>query len=155
MKSGFIVMLLCLCSIAQAEIYKHIDADGQVTYSSAPTKGAKKLNLGIPRKPPTTRARNNPTPANFPKIDATTQKNRDSARYKILEDELASEIKLLGDAHQQLADSTANPELYTDSDGKTAPNSARHADKIKSLQRRIKLHEQNIEALRAELPKSK
>lgn len=155
MKSSFIIILLCLCSTAQAEIYKHVDADGQVTYSSAPTKGAKKLNLGIPRKPPTTSARNNPTPANFPKVDSATQKSRDSARYKILEDELASEIKLLAETRQQLTDSTANPELYTGSDGKATPDSARHADKIKSLQRRIRLHEQNIEALRAELPKPK
>jgi len=152
MKSGFMLALLLLAPLAHAEIYKSIDPDGQVTYSSTPTKGAKKMDLGMPPKPPI-RARNNPTPHNFPKIDSATQKNRDQARNKILQNELASEIKLLGESRQQLADSFANPELYVNKDGKAMPDPARHADKIRSLQRRITLHEHNIEALQAELPK--
>ena len=110
------------------------------------------MDLGMQPKPPV-RARNNPTPHNFPKIDSATQKTRDQARNKILQNELASEIKLLGESHQQLADSAANPELYVNRDGKAMPDPARHADKIRSLQRRITLHEHNIEALQAELPK--
>ena len=152
MKSCFMLALLLLTPLAHAEIYKSIDPDGQITYSSVPTKGAKKMNLGIPPKPPV-HARNNPTPHNFPKIDSATQKNRDQTRNNILQNELASEIKLLGESRQQLADSIANPEFYVNKDGKAMPDPARHADKIKSLQRRITLHEHNIEALKAELPK--
>jgi hypothetical protein len=154
MKYGFMLALLLHTSLVHAEIYKSIDSDGQVTYSSVPIKGAKKMNLGISSKPPV-RARNNPTPHNFPKVDSATQKKRDQARNNILQDELNSEIKLLGESRQQLADSTANPELYVDKDGKAMPNPTRRADKIRSLQRRITLHEHNIEALQAELSRSR
>ncbi|MEQ1814075.1 MAG: DUF4124 domain-containing protein [Candidatus Nitrotoga sp.] len=151
-RTGITLALLLLAPSAHAEIYKSIAPDGQVTYSSVPTKGAKKMDLGILPKPPVN-ARNNPTPHNFPKIDSATQKNRDQARNKILQNELTSEIKLLDESRQQLADSIANPELYVNKDGKAMPDPVRHADKIKSLRRRITLHEHNIEALQAELPK--
>jgi len=152
MKSGYMLALLLLAPSAYAAIYKSIAPDGQITYSSVPTKGAKKMDLGILPKPPVN-THNNPTPHNFPKVDLATQKNRDQARNKILQNELASEIKLLDESRQQLADSIANPELYVNKDGKAMPDPARHAEKIKSLQRRIILHEHNIEALQAELPK--
>ncbi len=124
---------------AQAEIYKYIDADGHVTYSSSPIKGAKKLNLepkgGMPS---TVRAHNVDTsPSDFPRVDSNTQKNRDGARRKILEDELANEGKLLAEARQNLKNGYENQE---------APMS-----KIKELQELVMLHEKNIEALKSEL----
>lgn len=82
-----------------AEIYKHVDADGRVTYSNVPMKGAVKLNLEplttIPASRPKTSAA---TPAGFPKVDGDTQKKRDDTRRKILEEELEAEEKLLTEA---------------------------------------------------------
>lgn len=84
---------------SQAEIYKHVDAQGRVTYSNVPIKGAIKLNLEPLTTVPGPRAKtSSPTPANFPKVDHDTQKKRDDTRRKILEEELAAEEKLLADA---------------------------------------------------------
>lgn len=83
-------------STSQAEIYKHIDAQGRVTYSNVPIKGATKLNLEPLTTVPGPRAKTStPTPANFPRVDSDTQKKRDDTRRKILEEELATEVKLL------------------------------------------------------------
>lgn len=92
---------LALSSIpaAYAEIYKHVDAQGRVTYSNVPIKGAIKLNLEPLTTVPAPRAKTStPTPAGFPKVDSDTQKRRDDTRRKILEAELSAEEKLLADA---------------------------------------------------------
>lgn len=143
MKPRYLFILLCMSHSgwAQAEIYKHIDADGHVTYSSVPMKGSKKLDL----EPPNTssspaspvRARNNDSPSDFPRVDNETQKSRDGTRRNILEDELAAEGKLLTEARQNLKDGKENLE--------TPPR------KMKTLQEQVSLHEKNVEALKFEL----
>lgn len=142
MKLRCLLVLLCAGHIswAQAEIYKYTDADGHVTYSSSPTKGSKKLDLEpLPTTAPAppARARNNATPADFPRVDNETQKYRDNTRRKILEDELAAEGKLLIEARQSLRDGKANPE--------TPPK------KIIDLQEQVSVHEKNVDALKSEL----
>jgi hypothetical protein len=160
MKPRYLFVLLCAGYIgcAQAEIYKYVDADGHVTYSSTPMKGAKKLNLealpSLPSpSPSTTRARSSETntPADFPRVDSNTQKNRDDTRRKILGDELAAEEKLLAEARQNLIDGEGNPETYRGKDGKIYRNVARYDEKIKNLQDEVKLHEKNIDALKTEI----
>lgn len=109
-------------SNAQGEIYKHVDAQGRVTYSNVPMKGAIKLNLDPLTTVPAPRARaSTPSPAGFPRVDNDTQKKRDDTRRKILEEELAAEEKLLGDAVK----------------GKSRED--------------IELHEKNVSALKKEL----
>ena len=100
-------------------------------------------------------ARNNPTPADFPRVDSTTQKSRDSTRRKILGDELATEQKLLAEARLNLQQGLEHPELYRDQDGGTSQSVPRYEAKIKALRRQVTLHEQNIEALETELAKPK
>ncbi len=154
MKLRLLLVVLCAGHVgwAQADIYKHVDADGHVTYSRVPTKGAKKLNLEpLPTSPPP-RARN-PSPSDFPRVDNNTQRNRDDTRRKILEDELATEDKLLATARYNLKAGEGNPEVSTGEDGKTYRNVAKHEEKIKSLQGQVMLHEKNIEALKTELSK--
>lgn len=91
-------------ALAHAEIYKLIDANGRVTYSNVPMRGATRLNLEPLTTVPGTRPKvSAPTPAGFPKVDGETQKKRDDTRRKILEDELASEEKLLADAQKGTA----------------------------------------------------
>ena len=149
-----LLILLCIGPIswAQADIYKYIDAEGRVTYTSTPIKGAKKLKL----KPlSTSLSSRTGSPADFPKVDSRTQRSRDDMRRKILEDELATEDKLLSEARQRLQEGEANPEVYKGKDGNTYRNVAKYEEKIKPLQEEVTLHELNIQALKTELSKLK
>lgn len=110
-------LLLILLPIfsANAEIYKHIDAEGRVTYSNVPLKGSTKLNLdpssqggGSGKTSSQARA----TPPNFPRVDPNTQKQRDQTRKSILESELETERKALEAAKAAYAEGEKNPEVF-------------------------------------------
>lgn len=143
MKPRYLFVLLCAGHIgwAQAEIYKHTDAEGHVTYSSTPSKGSRKLDLAPPLASPShsARARNEVSHADFPKVDNATQKSRDGTRHQILADELAAEEKLLAEARKNLKD------------GEASHDTARTDEKIKALQVQVSLHEKNVVALKIEL----
>jgi hypothetical protein len=133
---------LLLAGAAQAEIYKYVDKEGRVTYSNVPMRGAKKLDLGpIPAMHPAPRgahsghssASESPSPANFPRVDDATQKNRDQGRRGILMEEMGREQNLLTEARQQLA---------------AAPQNAKARDNVT-------FHEKNIEALQKEIGRIK
>lgn len=157
-----VALVTTMAADARAEIYKHVDQDGRITYSNAPMKGAKKLYLEPPLSLPSGKARV-ATPDNFPKVDGKAQKERDLGRRKILEDELAAEEKLLAEAKQALKEGEENPEVFkvnrviTDKDGKssvvteTRRNVAKYEEKIKKLKEQVVLHEKNIVALKKEL----
>jgi hypothetical protein len=149
MKLGYLFALSCIFPLlAHADIYKSIDEDGHVTYSSTPLKGGKKLNLvPLPTMAP------QPIPPDFPRVDNATQRARDDTRRKILEDELAAEDKLLAEAQQNLKDGEANPEVFKGADGRTYRNVAKFDEKIKQLNEQVDLHQQNVDALKAELSK--
>ena len=158
MKLRYILAILITFYIgsAQAEIYKRIDADGHVTYSSTPMKGAKKLHLSplqtIP--PHATTNENKNIVADFPRVDAATQKGRDNTRRQILDDELATEEKALTVARSNLQTGAENPEVYTDKDGKIYRNVAKQDEKMNTLQEQVQMHEKNIAALKIELSKT-
>ena len=151
---------LALVGPAQAEIYKSIDAEGHVTYSSSPTKGAKKLGLEPPAQPASRtapeisasprRPRNASTPPDFPRVDSNTQKSRDDTRRKILAAELGTEERLLAEARQNLKASADVPDYERDKDGKQV-FSPRYKEKMTVLQDTVTLHEKNIAALKSEL----
>jgi len=146
MKLGYFFVLVCACpTVAQADIYKATDADGHVTYSSAPIKGGKKLIL----EPLPTMVPYKDASGNFPKVDSVTQKNRDDTRRKILQDELDNEEKLLAESQKNLDE--ASPEVYKGANGKTYRNVAKYDEKIKSMQEQVDLHENNVAALKTEL----
>ena len=157
MKLGYFVALLCALPIfAQAEIYKAIDADGHVTYSSTPIKGGKKILLEpLPTMAPPAHARTANSPIDFPKVDGNTQKGRDETRRKILQDELSVEEKLFEEAQVNLKEGEANPEILKGKDGATHRNVAKYDEKIKSLTEQVDLHQSNIDALKTELSKLK
>ena len=135
--------------MAQADIYKAVDENGHVTYSSSPIKGGKKITLEpLPTMMPPAKA-----PADFPKVDSTKQKERDEMRRKILLDELDSEEKLLAEAQQNLTD--ASPEVFKGADGKTYRNVAKYEEKINALNKQVELHQNNIAALKTELSRLK
>ncbi|MDO8466380.1 MAG: DUF4124 domain-containing protein [Gallionella sp.] len=157
MKLGYLLAILCLSpALAQAEIYKGVDANGHVTYSSTPIKGGKKIILEpLPTMVPPTRTQPAASPKDFPKVDGTTQKGRDDTRRKILQDELSSEQKLLEESVQRLKEGEANPEVYKGKDGKTYRNVPKYEEKIKTLNEQVDLHQKNVEALKTELSKLK
>jgi hypothetical protein len=146
----YLFAVLCVCPLlAHGEIYKAVDADGHVTYSSAPIKGGKKLNLEpLPTMKPMV-----PASSGFPKVDGETQRARDETRRKILQDELNAEEKLLETARQNLNEAESSPEVFTGAGGKTYRNVAKYEEKVKPLQEQVDLHTKNIEALKAELSK--
>lgn len=149
MKRYFIAVLWVFPLLAQADIYKSVDENGHVTYSSTPIKGSKKLNLEpLPTMKPVT-----PASAGFPKVDGETQKARDETRRKILQDELEAEQKLLEDAQKNLSEAESNPEVFKGQDGRTYRNVAKYDEKVKPLQEQVDLHQKNIEALQTELSK--
>ncbi len=130
-------LLLCMLPIAaQADIYKAVDAEGHVTYSSTPIKGGKRLNLMHPEERSREKARD--TPQDFPKVTEETQKVRDGTRRKILEDELKTEEGMLSNAIQGLK--SVNP---------------KDQEKLDSLNRQVELHQGNVDALKAEISRLK
>lgn len=157
MKLRYLLAALCACPVlAQADIYKAVDADGHVTYSSTPIKGGKKIILEpLPTMvPPSGRSRSEAaSPEDFPRVDGATQRSRDDARRKILEDELATEQKLLAEAREKLQVAEDTPQVYRGKDGKTYRAVARYEENVKTAQEEVSLHENNVEALKTELSK--
>ncbi len=94
-------------------------------------------------------ARSTPAPANFPKVDAETQRTRDSMRRKVLGDELASEEKLLAEARVLYANGAPTPLPEEQA------NAAKYQERIARLRQAVLLHERNVEALRKELGNTK
>ena len=104
MRKRFLVVISVLIfigtsmtTVATAEIYRHVDNSGQVTYTNSRLKGAEKVNF----KRKLAKARTS-APKNFPRVHRKVQKKRDLKRRNILNDELATEEKLLFNAKQTL-----------------------------------------------------
>lgn len=180
MKLRYLLAMLCACPVlAQADIYKAVDADGHVTYSSTPLKGGKKIILEpLPTMVPPSSGRSSRSESSggdFPRVDEATQRNRDDTRRKILEEELATEQKLLDQAKQNLKEGEENPEVFKQTivvgsrvvgkkpDGTpitepvtqvvTRRNVAKYDEKVKELNEQVDLHQKNVEALKTELSK--
>ena len=154
MKLLHLIVLCCSASyaiVAHAEIYKRVDADGHVTYSSIPLKGAKKLHLEpLPTMDAPAKLHNGENSPDF-RVNSETQNRRDNSRRKILEDELATEQKALEDARAKLKEGQENPEVDKNALGQIFRNVARNEEKLNALQEDVSSHEKNIEALKTEL----
>lgn len=139
--------------MAWAEIYKNVDANGHITYSNVPSKGAKKLDLeppantGFDSKPRT----RTPTPSDFPRVDKQTQVQRDQKRRKILEDELTTEKKVLEDAKKAYAESQANAEFFRANNLKEPGNIIKFDENLKRQEAEVEAHKKNVELLQKEL----
>jgi len=155
MKYRYLFALICCYPLyGQAAIYKTVDADGHVTYSSSPIKDGKiillePLSTMVPVKSPRQAA-----PKDFPKVDKATQKKRDDTRRTILEDELRTEMELVEQAKADLETGKTKPEVFQ-RNGKTFRNVAKFNTKIETLTEQIELHQDNVDALKLELSKLK
>ena len=155
-----LLIALMLPLLAQAEIYKTVDANGNVTYSNVKIKGAKKLDLepadtsfgndtsNETKRVPRTRTA---TPASFPKVDADTQNQRDGKRKEILKSELDAEKQALDEAKKAYAEGESKPEVFKTKDGKTLRNVAKFQEKMKALQAEVDAHQRNIDLLTKEI----
>ena len=153
MMPHLLLVILCLshAGMTHAEIYKRVDAQGHVTYSSEPIKGGKKLTLKPLPTMSGARASQRSTPEDFPRVDSQMQRSRDATRRIILQDELASEENLLATARENLNGLESNPEPLVGPDGVPFRGAIKYAEKVKAAQESVALHEQNIKALRTEI----
>ncbi|BCL77275.1 hypothetical protein JHS3_30110 [Jeongeupia sp. HS-3] len=152
-----LLAILMLPSLALADIYKYVDENGHVTFTNTPMKGAQRIyidSISVIPAPAKSRAKSGgntapkvstPSPGNFPKVDAATQKSRDSNRKQILQDELGSEKTALAGAKQALADAEGN----RSADEKANPQ--RYVERLGRLREAVVTHEKNVTALNNEL----
>ncbi len=143
-----IITGMIVAATASAEIYKHVDKEGRITYSSTPMKGAKKLYLDPPAAQSRPKAA---TPDSFPKVAHKVQQQRDLKRREILAEELAAEEKFLSDARQALKQGEENPEVLRISHTQSRHNVVSPEEQMKKFREQVLLHENNIAALKREL----
>lgn len=148
--------MLCLvpAAPAQAEIYKYVDENGQVTFTDVYRKGSKRIELPgapaplpAPSKSPTkapTKASYKPSPADFPRIDAGTQKRRDDIRRQVLQDEIDTERRNVEEARRQL-------ELGQRLQPGERASDATYRNRVNKLRATVRQHEQNVDAIQREL----
>jgi hypothetical protein len=157
------ISVLMLPVLAQAEIYKVIDAQGHVTYTNVKVKGALKTDIEpadtsfggdkpasapAAKKPAATKTA---TPSSFPKVASETQNQRDDKRKEVLKSELEGEKKALEDAKKAYAEGASNPEVFKTAQGQTFRNVPKFDAKMKALQAEVDAHQRNIELLNKEI----
>ena len=148
-------LVFVLAAPARGDTFKCIDANGRATYTNMKeeTKGKncsvvmREISV-VPAVPPARNAAANPSPAGFPKVDPATQKNRDGARRRILEEELSGEEKALAQAKTEL---TEQESVRTGGE----KNYQRVLDRLQKYKDEVELHEKNVEALKKELSNAK
>lgn len=152
MRCLFLACLLALSPALQAEIYECMEPSGSKLFTSDPkeakAKGCKAMNLGPPNtvstSKPQSKSASTPTPKDFPKVDKDTQKQRDNDRRRLLEQELASEEKLLAQAKKELAEQES---IRLGSE----VNYQRVLNRLEPFKKKVALHENNVANLKREL----
>ena len=157
-------MVLCAAVLApahaQSEVWVCMNGDGTREYkNTGETKGCKRVDMqGIsmipsPYKKPTvqTASFNRPSstpsatsPSDFPKIDSSTQKARDTDRMQILAEEMKVEERKLAALKQEF--NSGEPERRGDE-----RNYAKYQERVASLKDDVSRTEKNIEALKREI----
>ena len=147
------LLLMAYAASARAEIYECVDSSGNKRFTNVKSEasGCKPMNLppvsSIPApKPGTTKPSEtrSATPGSFPKVDPSTQQQRDAGRRKILEQELANEERLLEQARKELAEQEAT-RLGNER------NYQRVLERLEPFKKKVMLHESNITNLRKEM----
>ncbi|NWG38705.1 MAG: DUF4124 domain-containing protein [Hydrogenophilaceae bacterium] len=141
----------------QAEIYKYIDENGQVTFTDVARKGQRAEKVyGLPSGPRTIsrgtsgegKRVSTPGPIDFPRIDSGTQKRRDDLRRTVLEEELSTERRNLDEAKRQLA----LAERPMPGERSSDPG---YQSRVKRLRDAVENHERNIAAIQKEISTSR
>ena len=146
--------LALLATPAAADIWECTDQNGNKRFTNikAEAKGCRLMEVKVPINtvpaPQRAPGKAAPSPSNFPRIDSDTQRGRDAERRRILEQELASEQKLLDEARKELAEQESQ-RLGNER------NYQRVLDRLEPYKKKVKLHEDNIANLRRELASAK
>lgn len=144
MKYCWIAMLALGLSGAQAStLYKCTDDFGHTVYTNFKAGNRKCVMLSRESAPEAAAGKSapraaTPSPADFPKVSAETQRGRDSDRRTIVQRETENELKNLEEAKKALAQQ------------QTTRTSE---DALKPTKDRIALHERNLLELQRELSK--
>jgi hypothetical protein len=151
-----LIVIAASASGAHAQIFECIDQNGNKRFTNivSEAKGCKALSLptnpapsspaGAPTLKPHGRSAPSATPANFPRVDAQTQNQRDNDRRRILENELANEQKMLDAARKKLAEQES-VRLGTER------NYQRVLDRLEPFQKEVKQHEDNVANIKREM----
>ena len=150
---------------AEAEIYRCELGNGVVEYNNTLTAGkdknCKKIDLpqittipaakvptpqagGVRAGSPTQTAAKSPSPGDFPKVDASTQKARDTDRRRIIEEELRKEETKLSELKKDY--NGGEPERQGDE-----RNFQKYLDRVQKMKDDIARGESNVAALKKEL----
>ena len=139
-----------------SEIFLCVDGDGNKTFQNVGTgKGCKRMDVGPVLTVPAPRLPQRATkvgedrvtvsPASFPRVDRETQRDRDSDRKRVLEDELKAEEEKL--ARLKAEFNNGEPERRGDE-----RNFVLYAERIQRLREDVARAESNVGALRREIP---
>jgi hypothetical protein len=158
MKRQLAAMMLLASAIGhvyaqtESDVYLCVDEHGKREYkNTGPMKGCKKVDL--PRlttimapahKAASAPAKGASAPSDFPKVDGSAQKARDSDRRQILLDEMKSEEQKLASLKNEY--NNGEPERQGNE-----RNYAKYQDRVASLKEDIARAEKNIEALKREI----
>jgi len=151
-----LLLLLACAPLSAQQIYKYVDPQGKVTYSSEPIKGGKKVDLppistvSLP-KAPEPKAETKPASA----VDKVQ-------RTKALQDAIANEEKALATAkikakEGDVPELTRNTKIVTGKDGKPTTitevreNPEAYAEKMKRLNGEVAAHEKKLAELKSEM----
>lgn len=146
MRRGFLILLAVAGSPATAEPWLCTEADGNKAFNYDPQSAQRRECVDFPLsrgyvKRAAPRTDEYASPADFPRVDAKTQKRRDVARREILKRELIEEQKALAEAIREMV------EARQARVGAAPPAPAA----LKRYEDRIRVHQTNIANLQKEL----
>ncbi|WMJ09587.1 DUF4124 domain-containing protein [Nitrosomonas sp. sh817] len=134
----FLQLILIPNGIAGSTIYKHVDKDGNITFTNRPIPNAEKISIASFSRESVSQSRPQ-SASNLPKVKDSTQNDRDLTRRKILEKELVTEEKLFADTQNSLDQISIGSDINNST------------EKVVQLKNKLFLHQRNISALKKEL----
>jgi len=151
-----LLLLLASAPLSAQQIYKYVDKQGKVTYSSEPIKGGKKVDL-----PPISTVTLPKAPE--PKAEANAASATDKAQLKKqLQEAIANEEKALASAKIKAKEGdtpeyTRDTKSITGKDGKPTTltevreNPSAYAEKMKRLNGEVTDHEKKLAELKTQM----
>ncbi|MDR1529150.1 MAG: DUF4124 domain-containing protein [Burkholderiales bacterium] len=134
-----------------AEICEYENINGKKLYTNVtPGSGWTKQNCIKIDPPPKSNDTKTVAPrSNLPKVTSEQQKQRDAMRRQVLEEELATETKLLTETKNALLIGLAP------TSAEEIKDTRRYQERLTHLKDTVSLHERNVDALKKEIAKIK
>jgi hypothetical protein len=126
------------------DLYK-CQTQSAISYFSGPASAS---SSGQPPRKIDGGSSKTPTPANFPRVDGNTQRERDDVRKRVLTEELATEVRMMVESEVNFKSGSAPLPDET----LTSP---KYLDRMAKLKQTVDNHSKNIQALNKELDRLK